>query len=140
MLVSLSSRFFKPQFVELSLSLSYFSLLSWSPGDSNLSNLSCPPLYPLPCFDLLGFFYSSFGSVTHKLSLYVKSRIWGHTLLGAVMGFLLGALFLILAGFLRPSESLRPLKERASAAGSWSDEVSILVLAILTLFVKLENF
>ena len=50
------------------------------------------------------------------------------------MGFLLCALFLILAGFLRPSESLRPLKERASAAGSWDDEVRILVLDILTLF------
>ena len=52
------------------------------------------------------------------------------------MGFQLGALFFILAGFLRPAESLRPLKERAYASGSWSDEVSILVLAILTFFFR----
>lgn len=38
------------------------------------------------------------------------------------MRFLLGAAVLILAGFLRPSESLRPLRERVYAAGSWSDE------------------
>lgn len=38
------------------------------------------------------------------------------------MRFLLGAVVLILVGFLRPLESLRPLRERVSAAGSWSDE------------------
>ncbi|ONK74903.1 uncharacterized protein A4U43_C03F11300 [Asparagus officinalis] len=37
------------------------------------------------------------------------------------MGYFLGLVILIL-GSLRPSESMRPLKERGSAAGSWSDE------------------
>lgn len=41
------------------------------------------------------------------------------------MRVLLGALVLILVGFLRPAESLRPLRERLSAAGSWSDEVTV---------------